>query len=158
MLIENDKRGEAFALPLTYSRSGEEKFYIPYNLYLVGTMNTADRSLALVDYALRRRFSFMEVMPAFNSKFKNYLKSNHVPNDLLDKIVNQLTDLNETISKDDNLGRWFGIGHSYFCNVPEKPDGTWYEKIIRNEIGPMLREYWFDNESKANESIEKLLR
>jgi len=158
MLIENDKRGEEFALPLTYSKSAKDKFHIPENLHLIGTMNTADRSLALVDYALRRRFSFLEIMPAFNNKFKNFLKSNRVSTELLDKIVNQLTDLNETIGKDDNLGRWFGIGHSYFCIVPDKPDGTWYEKIIRNEIGPMLREYWFDNESKANESIDKLLR
>lgn len=157
MLIEYDKRGEKFSIPLTYSRSPEERFFIPENLFIIGTMNTADRSLAIVDYALRRRYAFINIMPAFNDKFRNYLMSRKVPKDLTDLIIDRLTDLNKTIKKDDNLKEWFGIGHSYFCNVPDNPSKDWYQSIINSEIGPLIKEYWFDNESFADECIKKLL-
>jgi 5-methylcytosine-specific restriction protein B len=159
MLIEHDKRGESFGIKLTYSGSEGEKFYIPENLYLIGTMNTADRSLAIVDYALRRRFVFVDVKPAFShSGFEELLKVNQVPIPLIKKIRESMVDLNSTIASDDNLRKSFTVGHSYFCTPVRNPDIEWYRQVIMNEIGPLLREYWFDDEDKAEENIKKLLR
>jgi len=159
MLIEHDKRGKDFSLKLTYSGGEAESFYIPENLYLIGTMNTADRSLAIVDYALRRRFVFIDIKPAFNHfGFEELMKSNKVPSALVSKIKSRMEDLNNIISGDDNLRKWFSVGHSYFCSPVQNPDDTWYRRIILNEIGPLLREYWFDDEEKAEENIKKLLR
>jgi 5-methylcytosine-specific restriction protein B len=160
MLIETDKRGDEFALPLTYSRTSEERFYIPENLYLIGTMNTADRSLSLVDYALRRRFAFVSLKPQFASKsFANTLSSSGADKNLIAKIVDRMTKLNTTISSDSrNLGEGFCIGHSYFCPI----DGTrlndyWYQEIIESEIKPLLEEYWVDQESKVRDEVKHLL-
>jgi 5-methylcytosine-specific restriction enzyme B len=122
-------------------------------------MNTADRSLAIVDYALRRRFVFVDVKPAFNhSGFEELLKKNNVPKLLIEKIRDRMEVLNSTIAGDDNLRKWFTVGHSYFCTPVRNPGNEWYQQVIRNEIGPLLREYWFDDEDKAEENIKKLLR
>jgi len=159
MLIEQDKRGKEFAMKLTYSYSDRESFYIPENIYIIGTMNTADRSLAIVDYALRRRFVFIDIKPAFNQPgFEELLKSNRVSSSLISKIKNRMEDLNNVIAGDDNLRKWFSVGHSYFCSPIQNPNEEWYKHIIINEIGPLLREYWFDDEEKAEENIKKLLR
>lgn len=159
MLIENDKRGEEFSLKLTYSSGNGESFYIPENLYMIGTMNTADRSLAIVDYALRRRFAFVDIKPAFNHPaFEESLASNGVASTLISKIVNRMEELNKVIAGDDNLRKYYSVGHSHFCHPVENPDEKWYQQIIINEIGPLLREYWFDDEEKAEEQIKKLLR
>lgn len=150
LLIESDKRGEAFAIPLTYSQSDDIKFFIPKNLFFIGTMNTADRSLALVDYALRRRFAFINITPQFGQKFKNSLIDNGVDEGIVARIQYKLTALNDEISKDPNLGEGFLVGHSYFCNIPDGVgDEEWYLQIIRNEIVPLLEEYWFDKDDKA---------
>ncbi len=126
MLIEADKRGEENSIKLTYSDSSDEKdrFFIPENLYLIGTMNTADRSIAMVDYALRRRFSFLNLFPEFQSqKFKSFLLDNGVSKALAEKIITKMKDLNQRISSDHkNLGEGFKIGHSFFCILPEETD------------------------------------
>lgn len=159
MLIEHDKRGKEFSIRLTYSDSDADKFFIPENLFIIGTMNTADRSLAIVDYALRRRFVFIDLKPAFKHPgFDKLLKSNHVLPSVIEKIKIRMDELNTVISGDDNLGKWFSIGHSYFCSHRNNHDEEWYKHIINNEIGPLLREYWFDDEQKAEENIKKLLR
>lgn len=161
MLIECDKRGSEFAIPLTYSESGDDYFYIPKNMYIIGTMNTADRSLAMVDYALRRRFSFIEVEPAFESDvFSEYLNSIDVSEDIAEIIVDNMKALNEVIENDKNLGKGFRIGHSYFCSKPntnESPE-AWYDRIIEFEIKPLLYEYWFDQEDIAAREYENLKR
>ncbi|RPI19825.1 MAG: EVE domain-containing protein [Ignavibacteriae bacterium] len=157
MLIEYDKRGKEFAIPLTYSKDYQIPFYIPENLYLIGTMNTADRSLALVDYALRRRFCFVDLQPVYDDRFSDFLRKNNVDETIIKKIVNRMNSLNGTISGDSNLGKGFMVGHSYFCNIPPNPDIGWYNKIIENEISSLLYEYWFDNEDKAKQSVENLL-
>lgn len=149
MLIENDKRGEK--LTLTYSKT---EFSVPDNLYIIGMMNTADRSLAMLDYALRRRFSFYDVEPAFeNNTFKEYQKS--CKNEYLDKIINKIKDLNSEIEKDVSLGKGFKIGHSYFCGLEKSSQDDIY-LIIKYEIIPMIEEYWFDNEEKI-EKWKKIL-
>jgi 5-methylcytosine-specific restriction enzyme B len=161
MLIENDKRGPEFAMPLTYSQTIDDTFFIPANLHIIGTMNTADRSLAMVDYALRRRFSFIELEPMFQSKkFINHLQNNQVEEDIIEKIIKRISDLNEKISGDTkNLGKGYKIGHSYFCPVDSEQtyDETWYRTIIKSEIEPLLQEYWFDNPERVDEYIKFLL-
>jgi MoxR-like ATPase len=161
MLIEADKRGKSFAIPLTYSKNLNDTFHIPRNLHIVGMMNTADRSLAMVDYALRRRFTFIDLRPAFDSEdFRSFLGENEVEADVAETIIDRMLKLNEEIrAEKTNLGPGFEIGHSFFC-----PQGTedelgidWYRSIIRVEIAPLLREYWFDELDKAEDMISQLL-
>lgn len=152
MLMEYDKRGEE--IPLMYQN---QPFSIPPNVYLIGTMNTADRSLALMDYALRRRFCFFYAEPAFHkAEFWQYLQNQGMPEGLCHKICDKMKKVNLEIKRNPDLGEGFQIGHSYFCNYEE--DLFWYESIIRYEIAPLIEEYWFDNREKARELIEELLR
>ena len=159
MLMEADKRGDDYALQLTYSESPDDTFYIPENVHLIGTMNTADRSLAMVDYALRRRFAFIDLAPEFDSpKFKSTLKQNGANSGLIDKIVLRMNELNQSIFDDSrNLGRGYRIGHSFFCPSKEsRPDEMWYDQVIKYEIAPLIREYWLDDDSRVNTEIDKL--
>lgn len=160
MLIESDKRGPGWAINLTYCNDLEDKFYVPENVHILGLMNTADRSLAMVDYALRRRFAFFNLRPGFQtSSFSKHLISNGVDSELVKLITSKMTNLNHQISEDaDNLGSGFCIGHSFFCNFPRdsKLDTNWYEQIIRREIAPLIREYWFDDPKKAESLIGNL--
>ncbi|CAM3996975.1 AAA family ATPase [Cohnella lubricantis] len=156
MLIECDKRSRAYSVKLTYSESGEP-FYIPNNVYLIGTMNTADRSLALVDYALRRRFAFVSVEPAFGTPaFQEFLQSKGVSQGFINRIVASMNDINGEIRNDKvNLGKGYEIGHSYFCPSGSVGDEeAWYKGVLKLEIEPLLREYWFDNEDKVRNLIE----
>lgn len=149
MLIENNYRGTEIKLAYT-----DELFSVPKNLHIIGMMNTADRSLAMIDYALRRRFSFFDMHPGFNSEgFKKY--QSRLNSKVFDRIIESVIALNETIKKDDSLGKGFCIGHSYFCGQ-EKFSHEWLEGVIEYDIDPMLREYWFDNQEKVDEEIEKL--
>ena len=159
LLLEHDKRGAEFAIPLAYSETAEDTFYIPDNLYFIGTMNTADRSLAIVDYALRRRFGFVTLHPQFESPgFVQTLKEAGAPSELITKIQTRLTSLNQTIADDTrNLGLGFRIGHSYF--TPSNgviPDENWYLDVIGAEIEPLLDEYWVDNPSMVTDAINQL--
>ncbi|WP_297204874.1 AAA family ATPase [uncultured Brachyspira sp.] len=150
MLIEHDNRDAEIILPYN-----NESFSVPNNLYIIGMMNTADRSIAVIDYALRRRFCFVDIEPAFgNEKFINYLKEKSINDNLINKINTKFIDLNNIIKNDKTLGRGCTIGHSYFCS---KIDEAEYKNIIEYEIAPTLREYWFDNEEKAEKEIKKLL-
>lgn len=162
MLIEADKRGPDYAVPLTYSPD-DAPFHVPENIYLIGMMNTADRSLAMVDYALRRRFSFNRLPPAFGAaRFEDYLLNDmRVPEELVTKINDRFSALNKEIRADHaNLGLGFEIGHSYFCSDTdvETYDDSWYEAIIHQEIKPLLREYWFDKSKEfVDGKVRKLL-
>lgn len=154
MLIENDKRGSKFAVPLTYKP--DSRFYVPHNVFIIGMMNTADRSLAMIDYALRRRFCFIEMEPAFNTQsFRKHLTVCGIHVDLIEKILSRMIYINSKIATDSNLGRGFRIGHSYFCNP--STDENWYQSVIQYEINPLIEEYWFDNEEKAQEYMDYLL-
>lgn len=120
-------------------------------------MNTADRSLAMIDYALRRRFSFYEMTSGFDTEgFKKHQES--IGNDKFNKVVNAIVSLNHDIINDDSLGSGFCIGHSYFCaSNPSTINDLWLENIVEYDIKPMLREYWFDNDSKYQMAVDKLL-
>jgi 5-methylcytosine-specific restriction enzyme B len=150
MLIEADKRGSKNSVALTYSTSEEEQFYVPSNVYLLGLMNTADRSLALVDYALRRRFAFVELIPLFGSSaFSEFLIDKELSAELARAISSRLRALNQAIAEDQNLGPGFMVGHSYFCGDGLKLTEKAYMDTIRHEILPLLREYWFDDPDRV---------
>lgn len=141
MLIEKDYRGTK----ATLAYNGLP-FSVPKNLYIIGMMNTADRSLAMIDYALRRRFSFFEVEPGFDSDgFIQYQKD--LNNETLNELVLKVKDLNREISLDKSLGKGFCIGHSYFCGRDVCTE-DWLHTIVDYDILPMLREYWFDDANK----------
>ena len=156
MLIESDKRGK-YSVPLTYSEKDDALFSVPENLYLIGTMNTADRSLAIVDYALRRRFRFITLEPKFNSRFKDFLVSKGFSKDFIREISSKLDLLNSKIKSDKNLGSGFLIGHSFFCNANSENERKWFENIVKFEIRPLLEEYWFDDSEKVEQEIGLLL-
>ncbi|WP_439882169.1 AAA family ATPase [Pontibacter sp. MBLB2868] len=158
MLIECDKRGPEYAVPLTYKRKGEGRFYVPENVHIIGTMNTADRSLAIVDYALRRRFAFFDIVPKYRSKFQKYLESASVSSEIAGSIVLKLNELNKMIESDKDLGAGFMIGHSYFCHTPANSNDVakWYKDIVDQEIKPLLQEYWYDNEANITRALSDL--
>lgn len=155
MLIENDKRDEEY-VRLPYSK---EEFSVPSNLYLIGTMNTADRSLALVDYAMRRRFSFITLKPAYNTdKFNRFLEEEmELPTDFIDDLNMKMLAVNELIEQ--RLGKDFLIGHSYFIDKKDniKNKDQWFQEIVKYEILPMIEEYFFDDEESIHE-IKEILR
>ena len=143
MLIEKDYRGSKGKVTLAYSKTS---FSVPENLYIIGMMNTADRSLAMIDYALRRRFSFFEMEPGFNSDgFKAYQKA--LQNETFNSLIDQVIELNREIQKDPSLGEGFRIGHSYFCGQ-EVCTEEWMKSVVYYDIIPMLQEYWFDDKTK----------
>ncbi len=149
MLIENDKRGNA--LQLLYSG---DKFSVPPKLYIIGMMNTADRSLAMLDYALRRRFAFFEMKPGFESEgFREYKMA--FANPRFDSLIDCVEKLNAVIAADDSLGDGFCIGHSYFCNLSAITDKA-LSNIVEYEMVPLLKEYWYDEPIKVKDWTEKL--
>lgn len=146
MLIESDKRGEKNSIRLLYA---DEQFSVPSNIYIIGMMNTADRSLAMIDYALRRRFAFFEMEPAFSSEgFRTY--QNTIQNPKFDSLINTVESLNKAIAEDASLGSGFRIGHSYFC-TSDIVDDAWLTNVIEYELLPLLNEYWFDEPSKVEQ-------
>lgn len=145
MLVEADKRAKV-KLQLLYS---DEKFSVPENVYIIGMMNTADRSLAMLDYALRRRFAFYEMKPGFdNEKFVEYRMNLNNPK--FDKLIYVVQSLNNAIATDESLGEGFKIGHSYFCNIKEINESR-LSNIVEYELIPMLKEYWFDEPTKVKD-------
>lgn len=151
MLIENDKRDLKLQLPYA-----DELFSIPSNVFIIGMMNTADRSLAMIDYALRRRFAFVGLEPGFDTDgFKRYGQS--LGNGRFDRLITAVKTLNREISEDDSLGKGFRIGHSYFCGLtPETADERTLSGIVEYELIPLLEEYWFDEPDKVDDAAKRL--
>ncbi|MFJ7827892.1 AAA family ATPase [Psychrobacillus sp. NPDC096623] len=140
MLIERDKRDDF--VTMGYSK---KQFTVPSNVYLIGTMNTADRSLAQLDVALRRRFAFVSLEPSFNEKWKEAMLKEGVSSELVVRILNAVEKWNEEISSDFQLGSGYTIGHSFFTSIPEGMDETvWFNGILQYEVQPLLEEYFFD--------------
>ena len=149
MLIETDKRGES--LRLIYKN---ELFSVPKNVYIIGMMNTADRSLAMIDYALRRRFAFYKLKPALESQQFEDMKA-IAQNEKYNKLIEKVVSLNKVIQEDESLGSGFVIGHSYFC-VSEKIADDDVSAIIEFELIPLINEYWFDEQTKISDWSAKL--
>ena len=149
MLIEKSYRDES--VQLAYRK---EEFSVPGNLYIIGMMNTADRSLALIDYALRRRFGFINMHPGFDTEgFRNEIARHADPR--INKAVSAVEKINAIIAHDDSLGEGFCIGHSYFCN--QNPAAAWIENVVLYELIPMIEEYWFDNKDRRTAATTQLL-
>lgn len=149
MLIEKDYRGTK----ATLAYNGMP-FTVPKNLFIIGTMNTADRSIAIIDYALRRRFSFFDMGPGFDSEgFKKYQDS--LDNETFNSLIECINELNNEISADSSLGKGFCIGHSYFCSREECTNG-WMSEVVEYDILPMLGEYWFDEPHKLQRWEERM--
>ena len=149
MLIETDKRGES--LRLLYKN---ELFSVPENVHIIGMMNTADRSLAMIDYALRRRFAFYELKPALESELFADMKA-VAQNEKYNRLIGKVISLNKIIKEDESLGSGFVIGHSYFC-VSEKISDEDVSAIIEYELIPLINEYWFDEQTKIADWSVKL--
>ena len=160
-LLEADRRNADGELALAYPRSDSERFHIPPNVYVIGTMNLADRSLALVDFALRRRFAFFDLEPAFNDTWREWVQNRITDSsEIADTIKQRIEALNRRITDDGNLGPQFRIGHSHFTPSPdaaiENPE-EWFEDVVDSEIAPLLREYWFDDAARAEEEVRRLV-
>lgn len=155
-LLESTKRSTADALELLYSTDGSP-FHLPENLYVVGTMNIADRSLALVDLALRRRFAFETLAPELGTRWRAHVRPLIGDDALVDSVQRGIGELNERIAADSTLGPAFRIGHSFVT-----PDGVvadpiaWWNGVVGAEIGPLLEEYWFDRPDDARAAVEEL--
>lgn len=148
MLVENDYRDKH--VNLVYKK--DELFSVPHNVYIIGMMNTADRSIAMIDYALRRRFSFFTMKPGFESN--GFMVWQHkVSNDVFDTLIEKIKKLNADIAADGSLGEGFCIGHSYFVyaekNIPANGVEAWLRNVVYYDICPMLDEYWFDDKQKS---------
>jgi len=154
MLIEADKRSKKYAIKLTYSDDEDEKFYVPENVYIIGCMNTADRSLAIVDYALRRRFRFCPIKPEFNDAFKDFLVSKGISEANAASVISKVTSVNVEIA---TIDKGLEIGHSYFCQT-EGADNfeQWWNDICEYELFPYIREICFDDDDKCQHICNKL--
>lgn len=156
MLIETDKRSPRYSLRLTYSEEGSPKFYVPENVYIIGCMNTADRSIAIVDYALRRRFAFCPIEPELGDSFKAFLCS-ELNKEFVDKISDKLNRVNSIIRESPSLGKGLEIGHSYFCHISSVDDECeWWKYICKYELFPYLQEICFEDEELCNELCNML--
>lgn len=159
-LLEADKRSPNEALELSYRKTAGERVYIPSNLYVVGTMNIADRSLALVDLALRRRFAFIDLEPTLGEAWRDWVRDkNGIDSEFLDNIEQRISALNDEITKDPSLGAQFQIGHSYVTpavgmNITDAKE--WFVEVVETEIGPLLDEYWFDDLEKSRKAQKRL--
>jgi 5-methylcytosine-specific restriction enzyme B len=150
MLIERDKRDEF--VTMGYSK---DKFTVPSNVYLIGTMNTADRSLAQLEVALRRRFAFVTLEPSFNEKWKLRIQESGVSDQMIARILFAVDRINKEIVGDFQLGSGYAVGHSFFTSKPENMDeNIWFEGILTFEIKPLLEEYFFDRPEMVHSLIE----
>lgn len=152
MLIERDKRDEF--VTMGYSK---QKFTVPSNLHLIGTMNTADRSLAQLEVALRRRFAFVTLEPAFNEKWRQHMIKENVSAEMISKIQQTVEKLNHEIINDYQLGSGYAIGHSFFSAKPyDISEYNWFDGIMSFEILPLLEEYYFDRPEEVERLTEEI--
>jgi len=159
-LLEVDKRTEKYAITLSCHRPDEKPFFIPQNIHIIGTMNNTDRSLSVVDFALRRRFAFYELRPAFDrDQFLSFMHRQGIDDELLNRLIDSMTELNRKIADDRELGQHYMIGHSFFTSIPDDSqlDEKWYQRIVKREICPLIDEYCFDSPEKARKWKEMIL-
>jgi 5-methylcytosine-specific restriction protein B len=159
-LLEADKRTPTESLELCYRRTDGERVFIPDNLYVIGTMNIADRSIALVDLALRRRFAFINLEPKLGKTWHDWVhRQCGIETEVLSEIEKRIFALNEQITADTSLGRQFRIGHSYVTppvGIPISDAREWFRQVVETEIGPLLDEYWFDDLEKSLKTRKQL--
>lgn len=161
-LLESDKRSLEYGMRLAYPRPDEDNFFIPQNVHVIGTMNVADRSLAMVDMALRRRFAFLDLEPRLEDEWVEFVSGRGFDRERLETYGARLRRLNQQISDDTALGRHYCVGHSFFtpASTPSAIGLTteeWWRRVVKTDIAPLLEEYWFDRPSVAEEAITSLL-
>ena len=157
-LLENTKRSASESIELAYRRKRDERVHVPNNLYVIGTMNIADRSLAIVDLALRRRFAFVDLEPNLGPSWRSWCSGLGLDDAMLSLIEGRIGALNREISSASSLGLQFRIGHSYVTPDDKVADGAaWFRAKVESEIGPLLDEYWYDSPERAKAEQEKLL-
>lgn len=161
-LLEADKRSAEHGMHLTYRRKGEDPFHLPANLFLIGTMNLADRSLAMVDFALRRRFGFADLQPEYNLSWSTWVTERVTGADRQDvtRLGRAVEELNQAITQAPGLGEQYRIGHSFFTpakNDRNVPFARWARTVVDQEIGPLLTEYWFDQPERVKKHVDDLL-
>lgn len=161
-LLEADKRKPEEALRLCYQNSGGAEcrtVHLPANLYLIGTMNIADRSLAIVDFALRRRFAFFDLTPHFGEDWQRWMCDRaSLPPNFVAALGEAMQDCNNVIANDHSLGPQYAIGHSFVtCDTPVQAPRAWIEEIVAAEIAPLLKEYWFNDLKKAEDTAQAIL-
>jgi 5-methylcytosine-specific restriction protein B len=159
VLLEPAQRGPTHALRLPYAPPEAPLFFVPENLYVIGTLNLADRSLAPLDYALRRRFAFVNMHPQFGAPLQALLRAAEVPEAVITHIAERLPELNQAITDDPELGVDFVLGHSYFCVPPASPQEAvgWLRLVIEQEVGPLLADYWHEQPTTAAAHLHRLL-
>lgn len=157
-LLENTKRSRADAMELAYRKVPGERIHVPDNLFIIGTMNIADRSLALVDLALRRRFAFVTLEPVLNEAWQQWCIQRGLPAEFIAIVRERVLALNAEISEDRALGPQFRVGHSFVTPSQSVKDAeNWFRDIVATEIEPLLSEYWFDAAERAREAAARLL-
>ncbi len=160
-LLEGDKRNPGEALTLAYPKYDGERVHVPPNVYVIGTMNVADRSIALVDLALRRRFAFADLEPTFGEVWRNWVYEQcGIGIDFLMDIERRMTELNKRIAEDRSLGPQFRVGHSVVTPAPGMSianPAEWFKQVVETEIGPLLDEYWFDNTAESDSAKSALM-
>lgn len=160
-LLESEKRLPSEAIDLSYRHPDDVALYIPENLYLIGTMNLADRSLAIVDFALRRRFAFAELRPHFNQAWRDWVhRHNTIPVAELESVAHRINLVNESIAADPSLGVQYQIGHSFFTPAPTRKIGDteqWIRQVVEHELRALLAEYWFDDPDRIDRETSRLL-
>jgi len=158
-LLEDSKRDESEAIELTYpDENGNRRVHIPANLHVIGTMNIADRSLALVDLALRRRFAFADLVPELGEAWEKWVQAKGVTENITSEIARRMATLNQMISNDPRLGKQFRVGHSYVTPVLDlnEEGWLWFQDVIDHEISPLLKEYWFDSPKDFKRAVDDL--
>jgi len=157
--LEDSKRDESEAIELTYpDENGNRRVHIPANLHVIGTMNIADRSLALVDLALRRRFAFADLVPELGEAWEKWVQAKGVTENITSEIARRMATLNQMISNDPRLGKQFRVGHSYVTPVLDlnEEGWLWFQDVIDHEISPLLKEYWFDSPKDFKRAVDDL--
>ena len=162
-LLEADKRNPENALTTLYSQEGEAVF-LPDNFFVIGTMNQADRSLAMVDMALRRRFAFINLEPQLGSTWRNFCVAQRNRNDqALSEIARRIEEVNQLIRDDFNLGDDYLIGHSFVTPRRKLADSSfdatmeWFNQVVASDLKPLIGEYWFDNPAKREQALNVLI-
>ena len=163
LLLEPDKRNTENGVALQHQDAAAERFWVPANVYVIGTMNLADRSLTGMNVAMRRRFGFQDLAPQFGQPaFRAWLAQTGMPENMQNDIHRRLSELNRTLANDPSLDQPYAVGHSFFCpsaaGKPAEGWEEWYAMVVEHEIRPLLAEYWFDNPEKAERETRKLLR
>jgi 5-methylcytosine-specific restriction protein B len=162
-LLEAGKRTPRDAMQLGYPDADgvHRPVHVPENLFVIGTMNTADRSLALVDLAFRRRFAFINLEPSLGEPWRNWVvNQKQMEPGAAREIEQRLERLNATISADNRLGKAFRIGHSYVTphqSLEGRSSRDWFAEVVDSEFKPLLHEYWFDAPDVATREAERLL-